>query len=98
MQYLMHIFLLFGDGTITISPPPPHKNFSGTSRQPRKLIFGMQTYLNPTKRQCGRRPQFCLRMEDDLKFLQMEDNLNFGVNGRSPLFCQIENNLNILVI
>jgi hypothetical protein len=41
-----------------------------------KLIFGMQSYSNPTRRyieddlnffEKGRRPQFFLKMEDDLK-------------------------------
>jgi hypothetical protein len=31
------------------APTPPPRNFMGTSRQPRKLIFGVQPYLNPTR-------------------------------------------------
>jgi ribosomal protein L13 len=55
--------------------------FQATSRQPRKLIFGMQPYSNPTRRNMGddlnifgngRRPQVFLK----------EDNLNFFENGR----------------
>ena len=51
--------------------------------QPRNLIFGMQPYSNPTRR----------NMEDDLNifengrrppFLKKEDDLNFFENGRRP--------------
>jgi hypothetical protein len=45
---------------------PPHhpttRNFSGTSRQPRKLIFGMQPYFNPTRKKTSKKEK-----EDDLK-------------------------------
>jgi hypothetical protein len=30
-------------------PPPPHTNFYTTSKQPRKLIFGIRPYFNPTR-------------------------------------------------
>jgi hypothetical protein len=49
----------------------------GSSRQPRKLIFGMQPYSNPIRR----------NMEDDLNILKMEDDLTFFLNGRRPHFC-----------
>jgi hypothetical protein len=68
--------------TTTPPPPPPRCDYnSGSSRQPRKLIFGMQPYSNPTRRimedslnifENGRRPQFFLK----------EDDLNFVENGR----------------
>ena len=46
---------------------PPHRNVYGTSRQPRKLIFGMHPYVDQTR----------WNMEDDLNIFQMEDDLNF---------------------
>jgi hypothetical protein len=57
----------------TTTTPPPHHHTgcdynSGSSRQPRKLIFGMQPYSYPTRRNMeddqkklienGRQPQF----------------------------------------
>ena len=50
--------------------------FLGTSRQTRKLIFGIQPYFNPTRRNYGRQPHL-FQMEDDLNVFQMEDNLMF---------------------
>ena len=45
----------------THHPPTTHLNFSGTSRLARKLIFGMQPYFDPTRKNIskknGRRPQ-----------------------------------------
>ena len=48
-----------------IRPPhpshPPHLNLEGSSRQPRKLIFGMQPYFDTTRKMTskknGRLPQ-----------------------------------------
>jgi hypothetical protein len=46
-----------------LPPPPPPRNFKAISRQPRKLIFGMQPYFDPTRKTTskkvknGRRPQ-----------------------------------------
>ena len=45
----------------------------------------------------GRRPQFSLKMENNLNSFPMEENLNILVNGRQPQFFQIEDNLEILV-
>ena len=56
--------LSWSDYIITLLPNPPHPsttNFLGTSRQPRKLIFGMQPYFDPTRKTTskknGRRPK-----------------------------------------
>jgi hypothetical protein len=47
--------------------------------QPRSLIFGVQTYSNPTRQNMeddlnilenGRRPQFFLKKEDNLNFFE----------------------------
>ena len=59
---------------------PHHRNFSGTSRQPRKLIFGMQPYFDPTRKTTskknGRQPQKkWKKMEDYLKKKKKEDDL-----------------------
>ena len=40
---------------------------SGSYRQPRKLIMGMQHYLTPSRQ----------NMKEDLNFIKMEDDLNF---------------------
>ena len=51
---------------------------SGSSRQPRKLFFGMQPYSNPTRRnmeddlnifEIGRQPQFCFEKGRRPQFL-----------------------------
>ena len=52
---IMHIFKLY---TYCHSP---------TSIQPKKLIFGMQPYFDPTR----------IDMEDNLNILKIEDNLIF---------------------
>ena len=53
---------------LTKTSPPTHLTgmitFPANSRQPRKLIVGMQIYIDPTKR----------NMEDDHNFFSMEDN------------------------
>jgi hypothetical protein len=66
-------------------PPPPHHTdvitFQATSRQPRKLTFGMHPYSNPSRRNLeedlnifenGRRPKFFSPKEDDLNFFENE--------------------------
>jgi hypothetical protein len=49
-------------------------NFLSSSRQPWKFIFGVQPYLNPTRR----------NMEDNHIFFQMEDDLHLFETGRQP--------------
>jgi hypothetical protein len=55
---------------------------SGSSRQPRKLTFGMQLYSNPTRRymedelnifENGRRPQLFGKRKTTSIFLKMEN-------------------------
>jgi hypothetical protein len=68
-------------------PPPPYHHHTethynlGSSRQPRKLIFGMKPYFNPNE----------INMEDELHFFengrqaqlfQIEDDLIFFENVR----------------
>ena len=76
-------------GKKTTTPPPPHHHdvitFEATSRQLRKLIFGMQPYSNPTRRNMEDDLNI-LEMEDDLNFLKKEDDRNFFENGRGPQF------------
>jgi ribosomal protein L13 len=68
---LVGVVLLSVNKTTTTTTTPPHHTgmitFKATSRQPRKLIFGMQPYSNPTRRNMendlnifenGGRPQF----------------------------------------
>ena len=70
-------------------------NFKGTSRQPRKLIFGMHLDITQLK-EIWRTTSIFLKMEDDLNFfgnwkttsifLKMVDNLNFFENGKQLHF------------
>jgi hypothetical protein len=55
--------------------PPHHTDvitFEATSRQPRKLIFGMQPYSNPTRR----------NMEDDLTIFENGRRISKKFKGR----------------
>jgi hypothetical protein len=48
----------------------------GSSRQPWKMIFSLQPYLNPKRQNMGDNLNI-FEMGDNLTFYQMEDNLNF---------------------
>jgi hypothetical protein len=65
----------------SIGPPLHPTTPTATSRQLRKLLFGMQSYFDPTRKmtskqveddlkkklkKTGRRPQKNMKMEDDL--------------------------------
>jgi hypothetical protein len=75
--------LLLGGSIIgkkTTTTTPGSITIEATSRQPRKLIFGMQPYSNPTRRnrdddlnnfEHGRRPHF-KKEEDYLNFFEYE--------------------------
>jgi hypothetical protein len=52
----------------TTPPTPTQSNLYGTSRQPRRLIFGMQTYFDPTRKMSS------IKMEDDLKKMGKNEN------------------------
>ena len=62
------------------------------SRQPRKLIFGMQLYVNPTKR----------NMEDDLNFFengrQHKRNNPKTIKSQNNIFLKLEDYLNFFLM
>jgi hypothetical protein len=66
-----------------VGPPPPHHqgHFYGTSRQPRKLIFGMQPYFDPTRKTTSK------KMEDNLNKNKKWKTTSKKMNkGRQPYF------------
>jgi hypothetical protein len=58
-------------------PTHPHYNFEGTSRQLRKLIFGMQPYFDQTRKITSFK-----KWKTTSKKIKMEDELNKNENGR----------------
>jgi hypothetical protein len=59
------------------SPPPPI-NLYGTLRQPRKLIFGMQPYFDPTRKTTSQKNDLKkMKKRRRPKQNEMEDDLNF---------------------
>ena len=68
---------------LRVKKPPHHHHhttgmitFRATSRQPTKLSFSMQPYINPTRR----------NMEDDLNIFENGRRPQFFENGRRPQF------------
>jgi hypothetical protein len=103
------VLLLVKNHHTTTTTPPRCDYNSGSSRQPRILIFGMQPYSNPTRRDMeddlnifenGRRPNNFLQRKMTSIFLKVEDNpkqnnaTKIQLKVKPIIFLEMEDDLN----
>ena len=70
-QHELELDLILGRNPPTT---PPNRNFNGTSRQPRKLNFGIQPYFNPTWRNMKKKKNWGA-IKKNIKIRPFPDNL-----------------------